>query len=521
MSLEKNKVINAIKRSQTFLLEGIENHLSANKQMQQKFLISPSPPATALAVLVSEKNSKSVKNAISWLRKVQNRDGGWGFADNVPSDINSTSLCLLALEEIESQVEKRACMLIEENGGFSRAEWFVQVILSLFDKYSTAEICTPGLGHLRLPHLDLRFAPLFYNNLYPHAKDIIYSLTALEMLAKYRNADKTLGFLESVQGLDGSWDQDVIVTSFATLAFQKAKINLRINPYQWFSEVQYSDGSWPAFNQLITWDIGWASSVLAKNYLQDERLQRARKYLEDGMYMDGSFGFTLPHAVPDIDDTAAALSGLKSLSSEKTLQTVRYLKSMQNIDGSWSTFPEYYGRPPYCLSGKVAPIPSVDVTCHVLKALYNEPLTSKEPFIESALNWLVSAQKKDGSWEATWFNSNVYATSEAITTLHKFKIEGETISKGLEWLRGQQCSDGSFGNGTVVETSLALTAFMTCSFDKVYVEPAIQFLIDGQNPDGSFSPSHKGVYFLSFYYNDPVYSAYLGLSALELYNNLR
>ncbi|MCZ7357945.1 MAG: hypothetical protein O8C66_15805 [Candidatus Methanoperedens sp.] len=519
MSLEKSQVREAIRKSQAFLLKGVENHLILNGRRQQEFLINPCPLATALAILASERNCEPVKNAITWLRKIQNKDGGWGFADSVPSDINSTALCILALEETERQIEKRARIFMKENGGFSKTEWFVQVISSLFDKYSPDEIRTPGVGASRLPLPELRFTPSFYANLNPTAKNMVFSLTALEMLAKKENANKTLGFLESVQGLDGSWDQEVILTSFATLAFQKAKINPRINPNHWFSEVQYSDGAWPAFNQLACWDIGWASSILAGKFLRDERLQRAKKYLEDGMYLDGSFGFTLPHAGPDIDDTAVALIGLKNLCSEKTLQTSRYLKFMQNADGSWSTFPEFFGSPPYCISGKVVHLPSVDVTCHVLKALYDEPLTNKEPFIESALDWLVSAQNKDGSWESTWFRGNIYATSEAITTLHKFGIEGETISRGLEWVGGQQRSDGSFGNGTVPETSLALTAFMACLFEKVDVDKAVQFLLDEQNPDGSFSRSYTGIYF-GIYYNDPIYFTYLGLNALELYNKM-
>ncbi|MCX9010968.1 MAG: hypothetical protein OIN66_07590 [Candidatus Methanoperedens sp.] len=521
MSIEKSKIRTAIKKSQAFLLDGIENHLLTNRQKQQKFLINPSPLATALAILVSKKNSKSLENAISWLRKIQNEDGGWGIADNVPSDINSTSLCLLAIEETEKQIEEKARMFIEENGGFSKTEWFVQVILSSLGKYPPDEIRTPSAGPIELPPSEMRFTPLFYSKLYPYAKDLFFSLTALEMLTKYKNADKILRFLEIVQGLDGSWKQDIIITSIATLAVQRSKINPRINPYQWLSEVQYPDGSWPAFNQMICWDIGLASSILANKFLQDERLQRAREYLENGMYMDGSFGMTLPYSVPDIDDTAVALIGLKNLHSEKTLQTVLYLKSMQNMDGSWSTFPEYYGSPPYCVSGKVVHLPSTDVTCHVLKALCNEPITNKEPFVESALNWLVSAQNKEGSWETTWFNSNIYATSEAIITLHKFGIKGENISRGLEWLSDRQRSNGSFGNGTVEETSLALTALMICSFDKVDVDSAIQFLLNEQNSDGSFSPSYSGVYFLLFYYNDPIYSACLGLNALELYYKMK
>ena len=54
------------------------------------------------------------------------------------------------------------------------------------------------------------------------------------------------------------------------------------------------------------------SSILASKFLHDERLQRARNYLENGIYIDGSFGSTLPYAGPDIDDTAVALIGLKN-----------------------------------------------------------------------------------------------------------------------------------------------------------------------------------------------------------------
>ncbi len=519
MNLEKSKVMAAIKKSQAFLLDGIDNHLLTNKQKQRKFLINPCPLATALVILVSRKNSRQKKKAITWLRKIQNKDGGWGIAENVPSDINSTSLCLLAIEDTGKQAEERARMFIEENGGFLKTEWAVQVILSLFDKYPPDKISIPGIGPLKMPPAELRFTPSFYRSLHPYVKDMFFSLTALEVLEKRGNADKILRFLESVQGLDGSWKQDVITTSMAALAFQKAKINPGLNPYKWFSGVQYSDGAFPAFNQMSCWDIGWASSILSKRFLQDERLHRAREYLENGMYLDGSFGMTLPHAVPDIDDTAVALSGLRSLGSEKTSRTVKYLRSMQNKDGSWSTFPEYYGSPPYCVSGEDVHLPSVDITCHVLKALYDEQAGDEE-FIKSALNWLGSAQNKDGSWETTWFNSKIYATSEAITTLRKFGTKGKTIFRGLAWLCGQQHSDGSFGNGTAEETSSALAAFLTCSINKVDINPGILYLMDKQNPDGSFIPSYSGVYALSLYYNDPMYSAYLGLNALELYNKM-
>ena len=104
-------------------------------------------------------------------------------------------------------------------------------------------------------------------------------------------------------------------------------------------------------------------------------------------------------------------------------------------------------------------------------------------------------------------------------TLHKFGIKEETIAKGLEYLVAQQRSDRCFGSGTVEEASLAITAFMTCSFDAVDIDPVIQFLIDSQNPDGSFPRSYTGVYAHSIFYSDPIYSAYLGLNGYSYYTD--
>ncbi|CAM5571503.1 prenyltransferase/squalene oxidase repeat-containing protein [Streptomyces narbonensis] len=63
--------------------------------------------ATALAVqalgsvrresMFPEKVDKAVKAGDGWLRSVQNKDGGWGYAPGSPSDANSTSLVIGAL----------------------------------------------------------------------------------------------------------------------------------------------------------------------------------------------------------------------------------------------------------------------------------------------------------------------------------------------------------------------------------------------------------------------------------------
>ena len=38
-----------------------------------------------------------MQKSLSWLKSVQNKDGGWGYSPGSPSDANSTSLVIGAL----------------------------------------------------------------------------------------------------------------------------------------------------------------------------------------------------------------------------------------------------------------------------------------------------------------------------------------------------------------------------------------------------------------------------------------
>ncbi|WP_217142563.1 prenyltransferase/squalene oxidase repeat-containing protein [Streptomyces sp. AC627_RSS907] len=48
----------------------------------------------------------AVEDALTWLKSVQNKDGGWGYSPGGPSDANSTSLVIGALTATESDPEQ-------------------------------------------------------------------------------------------------------------------------------------------------------------------------------------------------------------------------------------------------------------------------------------------------------------------------------------------------------------------------------------------------------------------------------
>ncbi|MET7638693.1 prenyltransferase/squalene oxidase repeat-containing protein [Streptomyces sp. NPDC005438] len=53
----------------------------------------------------SKKSSSPVNKALTWLRSVQNKDGGWGFTPGGASDANSTGLVVGALEAADQDAE--------------------------------------------------------------------------------------------------------------------------------------------------------------------------------------------------------------------------------------------------------------------------------------------------------------------------------------------------------------------------------------------------------------------------------
>ncbi|WP_204166748.1 squalene--hopene cyclase [Bacillus sp. CGMCC 1.16541] len=226
--------------------------------------------------------------------------------------------------------------------------------------------------------------------------------------------------------------------------------------------------------------------------------------------LPGGWGFSHINTInPDLDDTSAALRAL----SRKAIrdETVRmawqrgtsWLLSMQNKDGGFAAFEKNTNHPlftyiPLENAEDAATDPSTpDLTGRVLEYLGTYAgMNQHHPSIQSAMNWLLSQQHRDGSWYGRWGVCYIYGTWAAVTGLRAVGVERShsQIAKAIQWLKSIQHEDGGWGEScesavlktykplsfsTPSQTAWALDALISvCSINDKAITKGMQFLLE-------------------------------------------
>lgn len=338
----------------------------------------------------------------------------------------------------------------------------------------------------------------------------------------------TLKVLAKMQPDSGGYLEAVPLTSFVLMslaAIGQGELPVAQHCIRFLIDSRLSDGSWPIDTNLATWltslslvamkrrtpapltvtvthNLGLSSSRLGttprslgpssranppapENSLKISSstvnwllsCQHQRRHPFTGA-MPGGWGWTdLSGAVPDADDTPAALLALASLDlsqpNVKRLEVqslaaagkgLRWLIELQNRDGGWPTFCRGWGKLPFDRSG-------TDLTAHALRAFhawlpqlerlrmeYSRTPSSTE--IARAMNrgqqYLARKQRSDGSWLPLWFGNQdhpdednpVYGTSKILLAYADLSLVDEPAAqRGLSYLLHNQNADGGWGGG--------------------------------------------------------------------------
>ena len=377
--------------------------------------LSSSPLATAVAVgaLASvdrDAHRQRIEDGRRYIESMQNGDGGWGDAPNTLSNLAATVLCWSAIEG-EGCKQSAEAWLCTEAGGIDADS----IAAALRDRYGedrtfSAPILTFAILTGRLPDSAWRHVPPlpFELSLLPHIllrlvrlPIVSYALPALIAIglarhelgqrwpiAPLRNlwTAASLRKLTRVQPTSGGFLEAAPLSGFVTIclaATGRATHPVAQQAVRFLNDTVRDDGSWAIDTTLNGWVTSLAGAVGTDDadahallrWTLDRQARQTHPYTQSP---PGGWSWTdLPGGVPDVDDTAAALKLLHTLSPQPDDEThdaaalgVRWLLGIQNGDGGFPTFCKGWGKLPFDRSCS-------DLTAHAMSAMLPSFVSTK------------------------------------------------------------------------------------------------------------------------------------------------
>jgi squalene-hopene/tetraprenyl-beta-curcumene cyclase len=222
----------------------------------------------------------------------------------------------------------------------------------------------------------------------------------------------------------------------------------------------------------------------------------------------------------------------------------RWMLAMQNRDGGWGAFDkdndsQFLCRVPFADHNAIIDPSTPDLTARVLEALALWGTKPDEPHVQRAIAYLRRTQERDGSWFGRWGVNYIYGTWQALVGLTAIGVPADdpVVRRGANWLLSVQQACGGWGESadsyehpelrgqgpcTPSQTAWALLGLVSAGqAASPAVERGIRYLIDTQNPDGSWDePEFTGtgfprVFYLRYHY----YRIYFPLLALTTFQN--
>lgn len=281
----------------------------------------------------AESIADTIDNAISYIKKAQNPDGGWPLLYGGKSRIDITALAVQSLiladkKLSQKQIRSGLTYLLKnqgKEGGWNNSPAVTALVLI------------------------------------PISSDIHVSadarLKALEWLKKAQNKD---GSWSNIAGKRGS----VIATSKVLVCLERLRFDELYTPFKkamdWLAKHRNYDGGWSEIlghssNIMVT---SWALNALSSSYDIDEPMA----WLKRAQNSDYGFGMTQGQSSdPELTSYAimALVAGEDPLYGDR--KAIRYLKKSQKPDGS------YASNIPSELNASES---NLQTTCYAIWAIY-------------------------------------------------------------------------------------------------------------------------------------------------------
>ncbi|MBX3412945.1 MAG: squalene--hopene cyclase [Pirellulales bacterium] len=497
--------------------------------------------------------SELIVAGLRWLIAHQNADGGWGDTDRSRSNLATTMLVraafhLTGVPSKHTDALARAAEYVKRAGGVAalkkqagRDKAFLVPILTncaLAGLLPWREVPSLPFELTCLPPWASRFAQRSVTSYAVPA--LVATGQARFFFEKPRNPiaravrraaiEKSLAQIERMQAANGSFLEGTPLTSFVVMSL--AAMHRACHPVvhrgvEFLLATVRPDGSWPIEPNLSTWTTSLSLSALAaggEDLQQHECLDWLLACQQHDVHpvtgaAAGGWGWNdRPGAVPDADDTPAALLALErwiapggcpdeARIGAAALQGVDWLLALQQADGGFPVFARGWSRLPADRSG-------ADITAHTVRALaaWQHRLDLPSENQSAPAVGRLANGTTNGRYELTSRVGYAPAHSPSRTKPANVGVNGVStarearvrlsIQRGMAFLATNQREDGSwlplwYGNqdeageaNPYYGTARVLLAYRDLQrwTDKA-AERGIAWLVSHQNADGGWGGS--------------------------------
>jgi len=310
--------------------------------------------ATAVSALVihnADAHQTHIRQAVDWLLAHQNSDGGWGDTAKSFSNISTTLLVKSALLLAGTPVPANTDEYLDHAGG-------IAAIRKRYGKdqtFSVPILTNAALAGLvewkEIPQLPFELAalPMAWFR-FVKMNVVSYAIPALVAIGQVRFhffhekrkfirnfvrrlvKKQTLRLIQEMQPESGGYLEAAPLTSFVVMSL--SAMGLREHPIvtkgvRFLLDTVREDGSWSIDTNLATWVTTLSVNALGKESFTAEESEQLVDWILSCQHTErhpftgaspGGWGWTnLSGAVPDADDTSAALLALAKETKNDTM----------------------------------------------------------------------------------------------------------------------------------------------------------------------------------------------------------
>jgi squalene-hopene/tetraprenyl-beta-curcumene cyclase len=305
--------------------------------------LSTATAVSALTIHNADEHQTLIRQGVGWLLAHQNLDGGWGDTDKSFSNISTTLLVKSALHLAMETADGRRQTAAERADEYLQKAGGIDAIRKRYGNdqtFSVPILTNAALAGLvdwkEIPQLPFELAALPMSWFrFVKMNVVSYAVPALVAIGQVRFhffqdkgrfignffrhlvKKRTLRLIQDMQPASGGYLEAAPLTSFVVMSL--SAMGLRDHPIvangiRFLLDTVREDGSWAIDTNLATWVTSLSMLALHDNNEQtiDWLLscQHTRRHPFTGA-SPGGWGWTnLSGAVPDADDTSAALLAL-------------------------------------------------------------------------------------------------------------------------------------------------------------------------------------------------------------------